>query len=175
MTLSIRQLTENDVSALLDHYGRHCAESGSDGDEHFLRADPSEIVTDKFNYEAFRRGFSEPGWRRWQVAVDDDLVIGHADLRGDPFRSGLHRCELAMGVERSYRGRGIGRKLMVATIELARTIDVVEWIDLRVHANNKVARSLYESLGFREVVIVEDRFRFGAEKVSDVLMTLRLS
>lgn len=63
---------------------------------------------------------------------------------------------------------------MLAIIDLAKEVDAIEWIDLRVHAHNRIARRLYESLGFAQVGFVEDRFRIGTESISDVLMTLGL-
>lgn len=54
-----------------------------------------------------------------------------------------------MGVAREYRGRGIGRKLIAATLAAARDTGL-EKIELSVYASNDVAITLYRSLGFLE-------------------------
>jgi ribosomal protein S18 acetylase RimI-like enzyme len=47
------------------------------------------------------------------------------------------------------RGQKIGRRLIEATIEAARSIGL-EKIELSVHATNEPAIALYRSLGFEE-------------------------
>jgi ribosomal protein S18 acetylase RimI-like enzyme len=57
-------------------------------------------------------------------------------------------CYLAeLYVVPEYRGHGLGRALMNATLELARE-EGAAWIDLGTSDTDVVARKLYESLGF---------------------------
>ena len=94
------------------------------------------------------------------------------DLKGDALAAGLHRSELGIGIERSYRGRGLGRQLMQVAIDFALGAATLDWLDLKVFAHNTPARALYRSLGFEEIGTVIDRFRIGGVSVDDVLMTL---
>ena len=57
------------------------------------------------------------------------------------------RAAFGMMVAAPVRGRGIGRRLLVAAIDAARE-RAIERIDLEVYAHNTVALGLYESLGF---------------------------
>lgn len=58
--------------------------------------------------------------------------------------------ELSIAVAPEWRGRGVGRALLVALIERARQ-DGEPGLSLSVSRRNPVARRLYESLGFRQV------------------------
>jgi len=54
-----------------------------------------------------------------------------------------------MGVLKSRRGKGIGRRLIEATIAGAKAVGL-EKIELSVYASNKPAIALYRRVGFRE-------------------------
>lgn len=120
---------------------------------------------------------TRPGWMRYWIARvgQDGPVVGHVDLKGDALLTGLHRCQLGIGIEQSYRGQGIGRRLLQAALTFARQADSLSWVDLRVFAHNTPARALYRRLGFVEQGEVRDRFRFAGLSVDDVLMTLNVS
>lgn len=121
-------------------------------------------------------GLNEAGWQRWFCAhdLDSGLIIGHVDLKHDGLNSGLHRSELGIGIESGFRQQGLGRRLMGQAIAFASHSGCIEWIDLRVFANNHAARALYCSLGFVEVGTLTDRFRIDSQRIDDVIMTLRL-
>jgi GNAT superfamily N-acetyltransferase len=53
-------------------------------------------------------------------------------------------------VHPDYRGRGIGRELLTAAIQAARS-EGARWIGLEVRQQNTVACGLYKSFGFRQV------------------------
>ena len=162
---------------LSEHFQRHRAESGTDG-IHFMPFTPGDpdgprgITVDKALLDT-----DQPGWQRWFCAHDAkrQLIIGHVDLKSDPLRSALHRCELGIGIETPYRAMGLGRRLMMEAINFARHRQAIEWIDLKVFANNKPARSLYRDMGFIEVGTVTDRFRIDSQCIDDVIMTLNVS
>jgi ribosomal-protein-alanine N-acetyltransferase len=56
---------------------------------------------------------------------------------------------IAIGVRNAYRGLGIGEALLIATIDLAQTLDAYV-VTLEVRASNKIAQELYKKFGFRE-------------------------
>jgi ribosomal protein S18 acetylase RimI-like enzyme len=83
------------------------------------------------------------------VLLADPGPSGLAVLR---FRPGIYssapECYLAeLYVVPDDRGRGIGRALMEAALDLARTRGA-EYIDLGTSEADVAARALYESLGF---------------------------
>lgn len=81
------------------------------------------------------------------VALAGGEVVGWCDIVPRPHEGFQHCGVLGMGVLASHRGRGIGRRL--ATEALRRAWEKgLEKVELDVYASNKVARSLYKSLGF---------------------------
>ena len=175
MEIRIRALTRGDLDQFNAHFGRHRAESGR-GDIHFMPFDPDHTEGPRgLDPAALQKPLDAPGWQRWFAAFETDgRIVGHIDLTGDGLRTGLHRCELGIGIERPYRGMKLGRRLMHTAITFARGIDSLEWIELRVFAHNEGTRALYRSLGFEEVATITDRFRIGGMQIDDVLMTLKV-
>jgi len=176
MELTIRPLTKRDVANFAEHFARHRGESGR-GDPHFMPFEPGRDDGPRgLDAAALDRGLDRPGWQRWFVAVTDDgRIVGHVNLKGDTLRTGSHRCQLGIGIERSYRQQGLGTRLMTAAIEFAREARSIDWVDLTVFAHNAPARKLYERLGFREVGTIPDRFRIDSTSIDDVLMSLDVS
>ena len=52
-----------------------------------------------------------------------------------------------MGVQKDYRGQGIGERLALAALQRAREVGL-ERVELDVYASNGPAIRLYEKLGF---------------------------
>ncbi len=172
--LPIRPLLVDDLPAMKSHIDRHAAESGRDGDYHFMPFAPGGTSGPTLPGPApLLRGLDEPGWQRWFVAVaPDDAFVGHVDLKGDGLRTGMHRCMLGIGIERPFRGSGLGSRLMATAIAFAREAEQLDWIDLCVFGQNKPALALYAAIGFEQVGAIEDRFRIDDDIIDDILMTL---
>ena len=174
MEPTIRAVTLDDRQRFQEHIIRIRAESARD--------DPFTPVTAadnrdpaKQDHGAFALPLTEPKWRRaFVIVTEDGWIVGHADLKGDELRAGLHRCELGIGIERPYRRLGLGRRLLENAIGLARASKTIEWVDLYVFGHNAGARALYKNLGFQETGTVRDRFRIGGRSVDDVGMTLKI-
>jgi len=86
------------------------------------------------------------------VWVEQGRVVGNATVRRAPtFARGYVIGNVAVLPE--YRGRGIARRLMEASLERARD-EGGEWVALEVRADNAPARHLYQSLGFQQTSAV---------------------
>ena len=95
---------------------------------------------------AWVRSLIERGMPQF-AAVDGDEVLGWCDIdarMGEGFR---HVGRLGMGVRAAWRGQGIGRRLMEATLDGARKVGI-ERVELEVYASNTPALRLYERMGF---------------------------
>ena len=109
------------------------------------------------------------GWMDWLASpgqglmpgymwIEDGRIVGNVTVRQlSMFGHGWMIGNVAVAPE--WRGRGIGRQLMDAGIELVRH-NHGEWIALQVRTDNDVARKLYQTLGFAdtgEMVYLECR------------------
>jgi ribosomal protein S18 acetylase RimI-like enzyme len=81
------------------------------------------------------------------VAITDNKVVGWCDISPKPRLTLKHSGVLGMGVIEAYRGRGIGKSLLDATLQAAKAKGLTR-IELMVRTDNIRARKLYEALGF---------------------------
>lgn len=88
--------------------------------------------------------------------IEDGNVIGTLSYSLIYDRMEIDNIE----VEKIYRGKGIGTKLMSYLIALAIEKRVVN-ITLEVRVSNEIARNLYKKFGFREVAL--RKFYYGDE------------
>lgn len=96
------------------------------------------------------------------VAVRDQEVVGWCDISPETLPGFTHCGHLGMGVRKDYRGKGLGRRLLEATLQKAQAKGL-ERIELEVYASNNPAIELYKTSGF----IVEGIKKRG-RKLDDV-------
>lgn len=86
-----------------------------------------------------------------------------------------HKADIvSMYVDSEHRGAGVGRKLMLAAINEARTMDGLEQLGLAVVTSNEAARRLYRSLGFQAWGIEPRALKVDNQYWDDEHMVLRL-
>ena len=173
MTIAIAPLQRETVPDLQAHLVRHVAESGEDG-LHFMPFEPGAgdgpigLVVDR----AFL-STTAPNWQRWFIAaLADGTVVGHIDIKSHPLRTARHRCTLGIGIEKPWRGAGLGKRLMQTAIEFARHDPTLEWLDLNVMGGNSRAQALYQQLGFSHIGTIQEAFIIQNTRIDDLLMTL---
>ena len=81
------------------------------------------------------------------VAIADGRVVGWCDVLPGQWAGLQHAARLGMGVLAEWRGRGIGKRLLAATIEAARLAGLRR-VELDVFSSNHPAIALYEQCGF---------------------------
>ena len=85
--------------------------------------------------------------RRRLVAIVDGQIVGMLSLhQGEGRRA--HTGEFGLFVHDDFAGRGVGRKLVEACIDLADNWLGLTRIELSVFVDNNPAIALYESCGF---------------------------
>jgi RimJ/RimL family protein N-acetyltransferase len=98
------------------------------------------------------------------VALAEGNVIGWCDVRRDHWPAHAHCGTLGMGILPAFRGKGLGQRLMQATLEAAQIEGFVR-VELTVNADNIRAIALYEKCGFqregltRDSICIDGRFR----------------
>lgn len=97
------------------------------------------------------------------IAINNNQVIGWCDI------SSLHRPvyahvgELGMGVLAEYRSQGIGKSLIQAALQKAKTKGLTR-IELTVFEKNKSAMDFYLKLGFivegkkRKAILIDGKY-----------------
>ena len=84
------------------------------------------------------------------LAETDNEVIGCLDLYASDLMRISHYANLSVMIAESFRGRGVGKALIVTAIDWARHHSGLESLRLRVHGSNTSAIALYRKLGFHE-------------------------
>jgi GNAT superfamily N-acetyltransferase len=177
--MMVRELTPSDLPAFFDHCQRHFAESGQNGDlifhpiTDFATQDREEEVAKLV--DALHAPLEGGGWQRIWVAEHEGQILGDSVVRASFMNTTQHRCQFALGIERSARGLGLGRRLSEEAIAWCRRQKRFDWLDLWVFAHNAPAIVLYERLGFQKVDIVRDQFRVNGQKIDDLHMCLELT
>ncbi|MBB3963221.1 GNAT family N-acetyltransferase [Rhizobium metallidurans] len=122
----------------------------------FLEAPPLESTRD-FVRDMIAHGHSQ------FVATTKGAVVGWCDIRRHSQPVHAHGGALGMGILPSFRGQGLGERLIRVTIDDALAKGLVR-IELSVHADNARAIRLYERVGFaregigRQAVRIDGRF-----------------
>jgi len=121
------------------------------------------------------RGWLEGDSLRVVGAFEDAQLVGILGLKRE------HRAKLAhkavvwgMFVAPEVRSRGVGRRLLSALIEEARTMDGVRSLLLAVAVGNGPAHALYRSAGFRTYGVEPHALKLGERFVDEELMVLAL-
>jgi RimJ/RimL family protein N-acetyltransferase len=116
-----------------------------------------------------------PDRRLFGAWVAGDLA-GILSFARSPGRKTRHRAGLgAMYVAPVYRGQGIGRALLAAVIDYARTQPDLEELILAVTVGNEPARRLYVAAGF-EPAWIEQRYIKVDDRYYDIeWLSLRLA
>lgn len=122
----------------------------------FLQAPPLEDCR-AYVLDMRRRGFPQ------YAAIHDERLVGWCDIAPVERPVHAHCGTLGIGVIAAFRGRGIGTRLVAATLERARATGLTR-IQLDVRERNAPAIALYEKLGFvaegvrRNAVRIDDEY-----------------
>lgn len=174
---NIHVLSEEHVDLFVDHIARHLAESGQPGTPHFAPIDVASFQRDDprgRTLARWQKPLTGTGWERAWGVFANEKVVGHLDLQCGHLTTAQHRVFLGMGLEAHARGKGFGRKLLSQALEWCAQQSGIDWMELRVFANNEPAIALYKSLGFNEDGRVPDMFRIHGTSIDDVYMSRRV-
>jgi ribosomal protein S18 acetylase RimI-like enzyme len=117
------------------------------------------------------RGFIDVARQRGMVqyvASAGSRIVGWCDIVPHAWEGFRHSGRLGMGIAPAFRGKGIGRRLMDATITAARDAGLTR-IGLEVVSSNINAITLYEDYGFEHEGL-HRRGRIIDGRVEDVII-----
>ncbi|HEX6719654.1 MAG TPA: GNAT family N-acetyltransferase [Pyrinomonadaceae bacterium] len=109
------------------------------------------------------------------VAIIDDRIVGMVSVATFPHKPRRrHAGEIAICIHEEWQGKGMGKILMRAIIDLADNWLNLTRLELEVYADNKPAIHLYERFGFEvEGTMRQHAFRDGQYVDSKVMGRLR--
>jgi RimJ/RimL family protein N-acetyltransferase len=108
------------------------------------------------------------------VAEDASGVVGRLSISRDPHPSSVHVADLGLMVALGRRRQGIGRALMAAAEEWARSAGVRK-LELHVFPHNTAALELYRGLGYREEGLRHAHYLRGSTYLDAILMAKELA
>lgn len=103
--------------------------------------------------------------------VADGELVGRLSVSRDPHPASAHVADLGLMVSAAHRRRGIGKALLDAAVEWARSHDV-EKLELHVFPHNEPAIALYDAYGFRREGYRRRHYRRAGTYVDAILMAL---
>lgn len=108
-------------------------------------------------------------------AFDGKQLVGIAGFRREPSIKMHHKASIwGMYVPRELRKEGIGKALLQAAIEYAKTLPNLEQINLAVVLTSREARHLFISLGFETYGLERHALKLHDRYFDHELMALRL-
>jgi ribosomal protein S18 acetylase RimI-like enzyme len=130
-------------------------------------APPFEKVLD------FQRKSIENDWPNY-YAVDENKVVGWADIT--PFSNPrlAHRASLGMGLIASHRGQGLGSQLLDSCLWHATRIGL-EKVELYVYTQNDAAIHLYRKFGFKSEGLIKHYRRLDGCNFDCLMMAKSLA
>jgi ribosomal protein S18 acetylase RimI-like enzyme len=134
----------------------------------------SEILADKYpDIQSLERDVaaleSLPGAVALAAEIDRKLSA-YAVVRPRKQARLRHTADLAMGVARHARGRGLGEIVLRAALEKVRAASVIEIVYLMVRSDNTAAIRLYEKTGFETLAVLDRDTRIGDTYFDGTLM-----
>lgn len=105
------------------------------------------------------------------VALAGETVVGWCDIQRGIRETQTHRGVLGMGIVDGYRERGLGQRLIAATLDAARSRGFHR-VELDAHADNPRAIRLYEKVGFVHEGVSRAAVMFDGRYIDSVKMAI---
>ena len=118
-----------------------------------------------------RSWLAERGGRHPVIVADENgRIVGWASLnRFNPREAYDHVADFSVYIERSWRGKGVGRQLLDRLVELARALGYHKLV-LAALPHNAAGLALYTSAGFTRVGIYREQGQLDGRWVDVLLM-----
>ena len=108
------------------------------------------------------------------VVEENKKLVGSCEITRDPFDVSRHVGTLAVGIQKSIRGLGVGETLVRICLSEAKKKLGLKMIKLYVFHTNKIGRNLYEKIGFEESGRLRDGVFHNGRYKDDIIMTIRI-
>ncbi|MBW6423064.1 GNAT family N-acetyltransferase [Rhizobium sp. XQZ8] len=105
------------------------------------------------------------------VAVDGGKVVGWCDIRRSDRPTHAHCGTLGMGIIPGYRDKGLGTRLIIAALDLAKERGFHR-VQLQVYATNTRAIALYEKVGLVREGVARDEVKIDGQFIDSIGMAV---
>ena len=166
MSFRVRRAEPGDAEALVA-LGR--AVGGEPGRWLIANADGWRSVGDERRYLKALRRYADAA--AFVAETQAGEIVGRLSVGRDSHPASAHVADLGLMVARGHRRQGIGRALLEAAVEWARTHGV-EKLELHVFPYNEPAIRLYESFGFEREGYRRRHYRRPDGYVDAILMAI---
>jgi len=104
------------------------------------------------------------------VGEFEGKVVGIVGLHIEAHPRMNHGASIGISVDTEYQGRGFGKKLLEAIIDLSENWLMLVRLELGVIADNEKAIALYESLGFVKEGLKKHTIKRNGVYVNEYIM-----
>ncbi|WP_246483935.1 GNAT family N-acetyltransferase [Heyndrickxia vini] len=110
-------------------------------------------------------------------AFDENMVlVGMVTFMREASPKTIHKANIfGMFVAPEARGKSIGKSLLLELIKMAKKCNGVEQLNLTVVSENKPAKKLYESLGFKVYGVERNALKFNGKYYDEDLMAFYIN
>lgn len=145
------------------------------GETRFLMSEPDEIQLTLKEEEQFINDHNQSEYQLLLLAFVDGEYAGNCSFEGKSgSRRTRHRAGIGIALYQKYTGFGLGRLMLKRLLEEVKNHGF-EQAELSVAGNNKRARHLYESLGFKVCGTFPNANKYDdGTYADDIFMVLKL-
>lgn len=162
--VSIRYLCQSDTKDLLELYNSLVDEkSYTIASKKFTLEEEKLFIKDSLNK-------IEKGKAIFLIAEVDGHTLGVASIKKEDSPMLNHRGEFGIILKKEIRGEGVGKELMSCVIKEAKKFLKIKIVILNVFKENKIAISLYEKIGFKQVGEIEKGLKFWGKYKDEIIM-----
>ena len=108
------------------------------------------------------------------VAELDGVCVGSCEITKDQYDVSRHVGTLGIGIIKQARGIGIGTSLIQLCLKEAKKKLGIKLVKLYVFDTNKIGKSIYEEIGFREIGRIPKGVLHNNKYKDDIIMAKRL-
>ena len=123
--------------------------------------------------DAARLWMSNMQYKAVLTALWNGEPCGIANLYLQPYRKLAHQCLFAIVVDEKHRGRGVGTKLLLDLMSLAKERFQLKMLHLEVYEGNPAIR-LYRKLGFQEYGFQRHFIKDQGEYIGKIMMQKKM-
>jgi RimJ/RimL family protein N-acetyltransferase len=167
-SITIREATAGDAAAVIEMVKEVLRTS------EFTLTQPDEFSFTEEEEAALLEKYKSIDGYLFLLAEYQGQLVGNVTFSNGNKRRNLHQGELAMGVRKNMRGKGVGTVLLETMMEWAEKHPLIRKVKLYVAIQNNDAIHLYRNLGFIQEGRLIQEIRMDDGEFMDVIAMYKL-